>query len=216
MIKNNVKGYNGFDFSNVLIEQEGRKLAILFPGVGYNNDMPLMFYSAGFFLQEGYDILKVNYQYNENAAFNKATFEEKVKWIHHDVLVSLDKILEVNTYEEIVLVCKSIGTIAGLEAIKTYRTLQRAKVLWLTPLCHNAEIVNQLKDIDHCSLIVIGTDDPCYVQENLEELSLKANFQVMIVPDADHSLAKKEDTLKSVEIMSQTLRKIKEFIETNS
>jgi hypothetical protein len=66
--------------------------------------------------------------------------------------------------------------------------LQDAEIIWLTPLCHNDEIVNSLYSIGNRSLIIIGTGDQCFVQSNLDILNGKDNYEVMEIMEVDHSL----------------------------
>lgn len=212
MQKVHVQGYNGVEFENLFIEKNGKKLAVLFPGIGYNNDMPLQYYTAKLLEQQGYDILKVNYRYNDKPEFLDATFEEKMKWMHEDVKASLDEILKEKSYEDILLVCKSIGTIAGLEALKIYQSLNQAKIIWLTPLTHNSIMVEQLKTLQNDGLIIIGTDDPCYVKENIDELSKMENYEVCVFPQADHSMELVGNPLASIDIIKQVLLKIESFL----
>lgn len=213
LIQDVVKGYKG-ELNNVLIENGGEKLAIFFPGVGYNNDMPLLYYSAKLLGELGYDILRVNYRYN-NEDFNKSSFEEKRKWIQFDVNASINHIFENQGYTQIVLVCKSIGTIAGLESLKSHKQLSDAKVIWLTPLTHNEQFVSELKKIDNESIVIIGTNDPCYVSENVEQISNLLNFKIITCPETDHSLEISGDIIGSINTMEGILKNIKSFLDTS-
>ena len=38
-----------------------KKAAVLFPGIGYTNDRPLLYYAGKLARKEGYDLLKVQY-----------------------------------------------------------------------------------------------------------------------------------------------------------
>ena len=40
------------------------QLAIILPGMGYGSQAPLLHFSAGVFISKGYDVLQVDYQYN--------------------------------------------------------------------------------------------------------------------------------------------------------
>jgi alpha/beta superfamily hydrolase len=208
-----VKGYKG-ELSNVLIENVGEKLAIFFPGIGYNNDMPLLYYSAKLLGELGFDILRVNYRYN-NEDFNKSSNEEKRKWIQFDVSASINHFLETKGYTQIVLVCKSIGTLAGLESLKSHKHLSDAKVIWLTPLTHNEQIVSELKEIDNESLVIIGTKDPCYVPENVEQIDKLLNYKIITCPDTDHSLEISGDIIGSISVMEGILKNIQSFLGTS-
>lgn len=196
-----VDGFKGEIVSNLFFNRNSENLAIFFPGVGYNNDMPLLYYPTELLGQRNFDILRVDYKYNENEEFHNTSFEEMKEWIRADAIASVENILKKKEYTKIIIVCKSIGTIAGVETLSAIDQLQKAEMIWLTPLCHNEEIVNALQIKTNRSLIVIGTGDRCYVQENLDKLNEKDNYNVMEIQDADHSLEIKEDTIRSVQVM---------------
>lgn len=40
---------------------EYKKIAVLFPGIGYTCDKPLLYYAAQIAAEQGYEIVKVNY-----------------------------------------------------------------------------------------------------------------------------------------------------------
>jgi hypothetical protein len=72
-----VEGYKGEIVSNLFFNNNSETLAIFFPGIGYNNDMPLLYYSTGLMGQKNFDILRVDYRYNQNEKFHSTTYEEK-------------------------------------------------------------------------------------------------------------------------------------------
>ncbi|GAA0359370.1 alpha/beta family hydrolase [Bacillus horti] len=199
--------------SSLLISNDTNEdsLAIMLPGMGYNNDMPLQYYAAKYFESKGFDILNVNYNYKDSKAFRDASLEEKSEWIRADVVGAVKDALNRKEYKHVVLVCKSIGTIAGLEALATLEALKHSQIIWLTPLTQEEIIVQALQQLTQKSLIVIGTNDPCYVKENVKRLSEVSNFNVMLVPDADHSLELRGDTSQSIRIIGEVINKIDQF-----
>jgi predicted alpha/beta-hydrolase family hydrolase len=210
-----VEGYKGEVVSNLFFNSNSESLAILFPGIGYNNDMPLLYYPTELMSQKNIDILRVDYRYNDNEKFRNTTYEEKKEWIRADAIASVENILKKKEFKKIIIVCKSIGTIAGIEILSAIDRLQHAEIIWLTPLCQNEEIVNSLYTITNRSLIVIGTGDQCFVKQNVDKLQEKENYDVMEIPDADHSLEIKGDTIKSVQLMKDILKRMQEFIDTS-
>lgn len=177
--------------------------------------MPLQYYSSKILSSKEYSILEVNYRYNDNEDFYKTSHEEKRNWIRADVIASIETILREREFEEIILVCKSIGTIAGIESLKTIKELKNAKIIWLTPLTHIDEIVNDLNEIGNESLLIIGTNDPCYVQENVDLISVKQNYKNIIIPNADHSLEVSGDIQQSIKIIEGIVKEIQNFIDTS-
>lgn len=211
-----VSGYRDEKVESQFFNHHTDGLAILLPGLGYTNDMPLQYYIAKHFEAKEMDILKVNYRYNDKDGFIDASLEEKSAWIRADVVSSVESILKRKKYKRIVLVCKSLGTIAGLELLASMEELRQAEVIWLTPLCQNPVVMQGLLEIDNPSLLIIGTDDPCYVNENIQKLKKKGNYKIMIIHDADHSLEIKGDLSRSISIMGRMIRKIDHFSSERS
>jgi len=212
-IKKTVMGYKG-ELDYLFDDTDGKRLAILLPGVGYNNDMPLLYYSSKIFSSKGYSIFKVNYRYQGNDEFNNSSLQEIRKWIRADVIASTETLFKESKFEEIVLVCKSVGTIAGLESLKTIKELRTARIIWQTPLTHMDEIVNDLNEIENESLILIGTNDQCYVKENIDLIGAKKNYKNIIIPDADHRLEVSDDIQQSIKIIETITKEISNFIDT--
>ncbi|MBO8157147.1 MAG: hypothetical protein H0Z32_11855 [Bacillaceae bacterium] len=205
-----VKGYKEV-LQNKQVDMGGQKLAILLPGRGYNNDMPLQFYSAKLLGELGYDILMVNYNYLHQD-FAQSPKEEQIQWISTDVTVSVEKVMKEKSYQEFAVVCKSIGTIAGLELLKS-KLIEDARVIWLTPLLHSQQITSEMKRITNPSLVIIGTKDPCYIKENVAELHQIENVEVVSIPDANHSLELEGDIQSSIQVMSDILQAITKFMK---
>ena len=212
-IKSIVMGYKG-ELDYLFVDTKGKRLAILLPGVGYNNDMPLLYYSSKVLNSKGYSIFKVNYRYQGNDEFNNSSLQEIRKWIRADVIASTETLFKESKFEEIVLVCKSVGTIAGLESLKTIKELRTARIIWQTPLTHMDEIVNDLNEIENESLILIGTNDQCYVKENIDLIGAKKNYKNIIIPDADHRLEVSDDIQQSIKIIETITKEISNFIDT--
>lgn len=205
-------GYKDSVIENVFFNHDAHQLVIMFPGMGYTNDMPLQYYLGKYFeTEQQMDVYKVNYRYNDNHDFIERTIEEKFEWIRTDIVAAVDHVLKRKKYERIVLVCKSIGTMAGIEAIKSVDALKEATVIWLTPLCQDETIMNELLQIDNPSLIVIGTEDSCYVKGNIEKLEAKSNYKVMTIPHAEHSLEIRGNVASSIKIMEKIVKQVAQF-----
>ena len=40
----------------------GKRIAIIFPGIGYSSERPLLYYSRKVLQKNGYEVINVNYQ----------------------------------------------------------------------------------------------------------------------------------------------------------
>ncbi|MCR4702098.1 MAG: hypothetical protein K5665_00355 [Saccharofermentans sp.] len=79
-----------------LKDNSGKKLAVIFPGAGYNKDRPLLYYSREILEKEGYEIINIEWEDYVKTRYDQAS----------EVLDNID----FEEYDDIVFVCKSIGT----------------------------------------------------------------------------------------------------------
>lgn len=95
------------------------KLAVIFPGIGYHTDKPLLYYAKKLAAQLGYEIKEVPY-----GGFPKDVkgSEEKMRQAFLSALSQTERMLEqVNftEYEELLFISKSVGTaVAAAYAVK--------------------------------------------------------------------------------------------------
>ena len=210
MIYLKVKGFKE-DLTNHYIKNDSEKLVIFLPGFGYNNDMPLFYYSTLLFENKGYDILKINYKYNENKDFQSADSEEKKLWMKTDIESSFNQMIN-NNYKEIIFVCKSIGTIGGIEMIKSKLMPENLKFVWLTPLIHIKEVTDVLVKNPFKSLIILGTNDFCFKKENFELLKNNKNNEFYLIEGANHSLEIENNLKESLTELYNVIKNIEKFV----
>ena len=173
-----------------------KQLIMIFPGVGYGFNHPLLYYADLLYEAKGYERSYMKYQdiffdnglsYDEKAAKVRAYVWEQAKQIDFSV------------YEKIVFLSKSVGTVeAGVLAEKLGI---KVKQIYLTPV---------EKAIPYCngdSCVVMGTNDEAY--ETYKTYCEKHKIKTLYIDNADHSLEVKGQTYKNIEI----LKKVIEFIE---
>lgn len=100
----------------------GLPFAVVLPGAGYTAQAPLLHFATDICLQQGYDVLNVNYRYNDSF-YDSFTMEELSDAIRFDVAAIIDEELAESSYEEFSLIGKSLGTIAMASELK--RTIFR-------------------------------------------------------------------------------------------
>lgn len=210
-IKNSVAGYNGTSVQFQLIKQNKPtdSLVIMLPGRGYTVQGPLFHYSTGVFLNKGFDVLHVNYDYN-TVQSESLTLEEEMKQITEDVNSVLDYILKVHPYEDYTLVGKSLGTIA-LSAIVDRMAFKEAKIIWLTPLLQLDYVSDKMLSSTQNGLCIIGDEDPCFILEKYENLKLKENMQTLLIPGTEHSLNYADRPIESIDVLKKVITVISKF-----
>lgn len=169
-----------------------KKLVVLFPGVNYTTDCPLLYYAA--FVYESRDYEKIMITYGDAVKKNKKYYEclDDIKKV---VLKQL-KTINFSEYEDIVFVSKSMGTvIAGwLEESLSVGV----KHIYLTPVKETLPYIKKDKNI---IAVVAGTKDQHMDIDVLKEICEKEKVYLKQIEGAGHRLEIKEDINKTIEIV---------------
>lgn len=209
--KSTVEAYKKMNIPFTLLSQEkgSKNLAIMLPGAGYTAQAPLFHYSTENFLNRSFDVLEVNYRYNDEA-YDDFSMEEISEAIKFDVKTVLDKVLIENSYEDFYIIGKSLGTIA-LSSELTRNEFRDAKAVWLTPLIQRDDVLDAMAGSKHQGLCFIGDEDRCYIEERYKQVKNNSNIVSSLIPGADHSLELKEDVLGSIDVLKDIIRAIEAF-----
>ena len=177
------------------MDTEVKKLVIMFPGVGYTMDCPLMYYASFLYEAKGYE--QIHMKYNRILLKPDLTKEEKMLKAR-EYIWDRAKDIGFSAYDEVVFFSKSFGTVeAGILAEKLGLT---PKQIYLTPM------PRALPYIKESDTVVIGTADEAYPE-------CKAYFDEhginpFYIEGADHSLEVKGKTFESLEILRDVMRYI--------
>lgn len=209
--KKTVKGYKEIQVSYLLIKQDkpSSSLVIMFPGRGYSVQGPLFHYSTGVYLNKGFDILQVNYDYSTKEAESMSLEEEMVR-IHEDVNAVIDEVLKNEAYDDYILLGKSIGTIA-LSSVIDRQEFRLAKCIWLTPLFQLDKVFESMKSSTQSGLCIIGEEDPCFIQNRYDEIESMETFTSLLIPGTDHSLNYSDRPIDSIDVLKRVITEISLF-----
>ncbi|MBF9232473.1 hypothetical protein [Microvirga alba] len=184
-----INGYRDLSLPNGLTRQDGpsRGLAILFPGFGYRNTMPALYYCRQLLLARGHDVLTVDYTYDLMPDFLAAPQEERLGWIKADAQAALGAALALGGYEHFTVIGKSAGTAAMAYTIPDEPRLAKAELVWLTPGFKTPGVPEGMARCPQRSILVIGTADYLYDEGHLQA-ARDRGVEVVLVPDLDHGL----------------------------
>lgn len=182
-------------------------LLVMLPGLGYTNQMPLMFYIQELAMARHWDIVQVNYDYR---GMMGTTQEERVYRITADCQIVMDAALAKGGYKRIVLAGKSLGTLA-MTALLKGGISRDAISLWLTPLINWPEVREVMTTSAPNAAVVIGTRDDHYDPLFVEELR-NMGAQVAIVDGGDHSLDIEGDVDESIGVLRQVIGALDRFL----
>ncbi len=182
--------------------------AVVFPGMRYTAGMPLLYYASRALFGNGLDVLSVGINYSRDPYFGDLSREDRAVLLSEDTDAVMRAAHE--RYARVrVILGKSLGTRAVAHALRDNGTVERA--IWLTPIVSDEELLGKMMRVTCQSLLVIGTNDPFYDGDALERLGRTANFEILRVTGADHSL-ETEDTDESLRILTTVVSRIRRFI----
>jgi pimeloyl-ACP methyl ester carboxylesterase len=210
-----IGGYRGELVPNTFFHQNrgADHLAILFPGIGYTCQMPLLYYETGLFLWSlGADVLWVEYAYNQ-ADFKSMPEGKRKDWFNADVTASCKAGLEQRAYSNVTLSGKSLGTLALGHLLTSEPALSHAQAIWLTPLLKDQKLRAEIRQAKQRSLLLIGTKDAHYDAAYLEEMKTLPHAKTVVLEGADHSLEIEGDVSNSIRLIEQVIQEIQRFVQ---
>lgn len=205
------KGFKGMDVPYTLLrnEENSKKLAIFLPGTGYTVKSPAFHFSEAIFVNKSFDILKVDYRYND-AMYDDFSMEDLTEAIKHDVRTVLDKVLQENNYENFYLVGKSLGTIAMSSELQR-DIFAGAKAIWLTPLLHKDEVFDAMLASKNEGLCIIGDNDRCFIEDRYNRLLKNSTITSKLYPNVNHSMEYDNDPVGSIDVLKSVINDIEHF-----
>lgn len=149
------------------------KIAVLFPGIGYHCDKPLLYYSGKLAIQNKYELLKVTY----------TNLSRSIPEAYTDAYAQAEKLLEDidwNQYGDILFISKSIGTIIAATYAQKHNI--PCKNVYYTPLVQTFDFAPQPGIVFH------GTDDSWAKTKEIQEKCREHHLPLHIIENANHSL----------------------------
>jgi len=194
-------GYKGTEIKTKDTIKNTDKIAVIYPGYRYGLEAPLFFYLEELLVQNGFDIIGLDYRYNENKEFIKADDDEKDKWFEYDCKAIGSEVFKaIGQYKEVLLIGKSLGTSAILNQINNSLVSEEYGIIWLTPGTSAHEIYKLLNVIRNRSLLISGTGDRYFNEKEINNIN-NDNVTIKKVENAGH-LFEVEDVYKSIENIS--------------
>ena len=189
-----------------IIEKEGimkKKIAVLFPGIGYTCDKPLLYYAGKLAVSKGYELVKVEYcNFPTGIKRNK----EKMEKAFQCGLKQAEEILRDICWEEygdILFVSKSIGTVISSAFARQYQI--QVKNILFTPLQQTFLFA------DGNGIVFHGTADPWVDTKNIIVGCEKVNLPLILTEKGNHSL-ETGNILKDLKNLEQTMEQVNKFI----
>ena len=205
-------GYNDQPIPNQYFRHEqASHLALIFPGLRYTCDMPLLYYLTQVFLDHGIDVLHINSDYTTESvkALQPA---ERLQVMVTDAQAALATAFPGNGYTNLILAGKSIGTLS-LAMLLASGAAAQAACIWLTPLLHYPFVVDSAVQHPGPELFIASQADETFEIESMELIKKQKNVKTAVFEDGNHSLLISGDTFKSLDMINQVVHAYADFVE---
>jgi predicted alpha/beta-hydrolase family hydrolase len=209
-----IQGYRDEAVPNRFLRPQGaiNHLAVLLPGFGYTLDMPLFYYAQNLLLERGWDVLRVEFAYNTHPEFQTLPEMERNQWLLADTTAAWRAGLGQQTYDRVVLIGKSLGTLAMGHLLTMADPPPNVGAVWLTPLLAEERLRQQISQYGGPSLFVIGTADPHFDPVVLEKMQVATIGEAVVVRNADHGMDIPGDPIASVRAVERVVEALSRFL----
>ena len=179
------------------------KLAVIFPGIGYTAEKPLLYYSQRIAKEKGYEILVIAY-----GGFPKKVKGDRKKMVESFQLAlsqSEEKLKETDlaSYEDVLFIGKSVGTIVAAKIASESPAKEKIRLILYTPL------EDTFSFSFGSAIAFTGADDPWVGGEKSRIFSIceEKRIPCTLISYANHSLESKDifaDMKELYRIMKET------------
>ncbi|MCK5152838.1 MAG: hypothetical protein KAQ93_00640 [Spirochaetales bacterium] len=196
--------------------KQSDKTALILPGFAYPVDGPLLFYTKLLLVEYGFDVITIDYHYNERDSFIKLNDNAKDEYFKKDQLFLADQLMNIIKTEPLLICGKSIGTTAitimyDHPLIQT--RLSSTSFIWYTPARAWEKLIYILKKGNSPSFLVVGNSDPFYDKKNHISLGKLPDYIEMIIPGAGHLLEKENDMSGSIDNISSVINQLEKLLK---
>lgn len=183
-----------------------KKIAVLFPGIGYHCDKPLLYYSRKLAKQYDYEIKEIHYDFDGailDIKNNKDRMLEAIEEFTDQAKAQLSEISFEN-YGSVLFIGKSIGTAIAARIVR--ETGLPVRQLVFTP------VADTLQNLPRENVLVFhGLSDPWCENDIVSDAQEKTGFELVLIPDANHSL-ETGNALKDISILNDVIGRADRFL----
>lgn len=180
-----------------------RKIAVVFPGVGYHADKPLLYYSRKIAVQYGYEVICAEYGTFPSGIKGDAkkmytAYEQAIEHVTNQL-----KKIEFSTCSKVLFLSKSIGT-AVAAAYDAFHKIG-ADHVYYTPVEASFQAIGKKGIVFH------GTGDDWADTKAIVRECEKRNLPLFLTEGANHSM-ETGDTLHDLDILHGIMKETEKYI----
>ncbi|HIY02336.1 MAG TPA: alpha/beta hydrolase [Candidatus Blautia faecipullorum] len=184
------------------------RLAVIFPGVGYHTDKPLLYYGKKTAMELGYEIAEAPYG---NFAKHIKGSEQKMKETFVSAREQAEELLKnikFGQYERIVFISKSLGTAVAASYASDHQI--RAEHIYYTPVKASFSFMRPYKE--QRGIVFHGTADPWVETLEVETGCREKELPLYITEKGNHSL-ETGDVLADLEHLRRIMEQTRDFLK---
>ncbi|MCR5770203.1 MAG: alpha/beta hydrolase [Butyrivibrio sp.] len=185
------------------------KLAVIFPGIGYTNQKPLLYYSQKLAKTHGFDVIALDYtDFPSNVRGDESKMKECFDLAWKQTCEQLSKVdFDKYTGDDdcIFFFSKSIGTIMAAKYALENNIL--AGQIYYTPLEETFKYVQ-----DGYGLAFHGTNDPWANTSAIEQLAMENHIELIEIPDVNHSLELTDSVVDDIDYVADVIETVESYI----
>lgn len=208
-----VLGYQKRPVPNRFLQQKTRsdKLVLIFPGLSYSCDMPLLYYLTEVLLSRDFDVLQLWTDYS-SPDFKELSQSEQKEYLLADGNALLNASREAGLYRHTLLAGKSIGTLAMAYLLSQERAFFIDSTIWITPLLILPSVTQVVFQLG-CPAFYAGSDtDPTFDPGAVAHLRSRTNTTIEVIKSANHRLEIPGNPQKSLEALTIVVESLTSFL----
>ncbi len=177
---------------------------VVFPGIGYHTDKPLLYYAKKLAKEYDYEIIEIAFSNLSKSIFGKdEEMKEAFKIGLKQVEEQLDNV-DFKAYKDVIFVSKSIGTVAASLYANKYEL--KARQVYYTPLEYTFSYVEEGNGI-----VFMGLNDPWVNTDNVIKYCNDKKLKLTTFLDANHSI-ETGNVETDLENLNKVVKATKEYI----
>ena len=188
-----------------------KKAALIFPGIGYHVDRPLLYFGKKLASARGYEIIDVPYGHFEHGIRGN---EKKMWEAFESALRQAEEILaqrKIEQYGELLFLSKSVGTAAAAAYAANHHLTEAdgrtVRHIYFTPVEDTFRVAKRRSGI-----VFHGTKDPWAGNEAVQEGCSALSLPLFLIPDANHSL-ETGDVLRDLDNLKRVMEHCASYLD---
>lgn len=179
-----------------------KKLCVVFPGRRYSTDRSMLYYPSRMIEDKGYEMFYLDYDIQMNKE-DPRTLEQCFEECYLKSVEALKQI-DLASYEKIIFLSKSIGTVVSGKIKEENPSMDITQVM-ITPINMTLPYITK-------NDLVIATDHDRYLPD--AEVSLSGFNNAYIFPNVTHSFEAKGDYNLTLRMLGSALGVIEKYLDS--